>query len=394
MKLPHIKEYARKGLTSIPYQLIGDSPTTRYYTKWSYYTPYIEFLAKYAGMRREYEAYDHDKWLVNVGPGCQGLSRSIKGVLYASTSNANVGVSVENRVLAAHYVALDKVDVLHVIESPDETLTINLCYPKTSSKWVSRHLIVVVDPDVNAKLLIRDVGDVGVDYAVSTIIEFIVGSRSNIELVEVNMPSPGNPSYYLRRIIIGDEARVSVRGICSAGLMHHHREDYALRRSSVLVNRRLCIGRGATRLDNIVNVVHRGAFSKSSIEAYGVALDSSYIVIRGVARVLEESKRASTVFKARVLLLGRESKGYTAPMIEVDTGDIEQASHSASQYRLSLDELFYMRTRGLGLREVEELIVNGLAGKVLEDTSIDVELIRSDLELMGLKPTNLQYMWF
>ncbi len=389
MKLPHIKEYAKKGLTSIPYQLIGDSPTTKYYTRWSYYTPYIEFLAKYTGVRGEYKTLGPGKWLVNVGPGCQGLSRSIKGVLYASTSNANVGVSVENKVLAAHYVALDKVDVLHVIESPDETLTINLCYPKTFSKWVSRHLIIVVDPDVGAKLLIRDVSVTDVDYAVSTIIEFIVGNRSSIELVEVNVPSSRSPSYYLRRMIIGDEARVSVYGISSAGLMHHQREDFVLKKNSILVNRRLCVGRGNTRSDNIINVVHRGAFSNSSIEAYGIALDSSYIVVRGVARVSEESKHASTVFKTRVLLLGRESKGYTAPMIEVDTGDIKQASHSASQYRLSVDELFYLRTRGLGLKEVEELIVNGLADKVIGDASIDVELIRSDLELMGLKPAKL-----
>ncbi len=384
MKLPHIKEYSRKGLTSIPYQFVGDSPTIKYYTRWSYFTPYIESLYKNPTISIESPG-DSEEWTINVGPKCRGLTRNVSGLSYTSTSNANVGVNVENKVIAAHYVALDKVDVVHITDTLDNTVSVNLCYPRTSSKWISRHLIVVVDPDVSVKLLLRDASRGYVDYAVSTIIEFIIGSRARVELLEVTIPPTKSPSYYLRRMMIGDSARVNVSGISSGGLMHHHRVESVIKKDSVLVEKRLCIGRWSTRSDNIINTVHRGMHSRSSIEAYGVALDSSYVVVRGNVRISEEAKRASTTFKARVLLFGQNSKGYTAPMIEVDTGDILQASHSASQYRLGVNELFYLRSRGLSFEEIEDLVINGLLDKIINGIGVDLSLVKDDLSSINLK---------
>ena len=76
-----------------------------------------------------------------------------------------------------------------------------------------------------------------------------------------------------------------------------------------------------------------------------------------MASIAGEARKSRTSFNVEVLILGDEARGYTMPLLEIDTGDVEAASHHAAQYRVSRDQLFYMQSRGLDINEAVSLLM-------------------------------------
>ena len=119
------------------------------------------------------------------------------------------------------------------------------------------------------------------------------------------------------------------------------------------------VARPSTKTDFLLNAVHKGPESEGFIGARGVVLGDGYLAQRGLAKIDHEASWASSEVESHVTILGERGRGYAVPMLEIHTGDVTKAGHSASVTTIQEDHLFYLRSRGLNRDELERMLITG-----------------------------------
>lgn len=93
---------------------------------------------------------------------------------------------------------------------------------------------------------------------------------------------------------------------------------------------------------------------------WGESLSAVY----GLLKITAAAHRTDTYLSDKALLLGAKSRATSVPSLEILADDV-RASHGVSTGKLSPDELFYLRSRGLSEITAETLLVNAFFEEVL-----------------------------
>ncbi len=355
-KLEEIRKSASELLDKIPWQYIADSPTTRYYTDWKLFE---ELLLK--GDTEKIEASQGTRFTLPIHDtllGCTEEAGSLGGPIVYEYSKAPESYRKlfgslldpkESKLVAAHYSKLGKVYVVVLREAG--FYSIGVC--NNASLWSSSHVVVVAEPGVKAALAL----DIAPLSSGTMALEVFVGEDASLELLTITNPPNGGVFALLSRRLVLESAKLVSASLHKASRMHRVEEETALASYSSYEHQGVVIAKSTQRIDYILDTLHRGPKSSSNVRAFGFALDSAFAAARGVASITSEARKSSTSFEVEVLILGDEAKGYTMPLLEIDTGDVEAASHHAAQYRVSRDQLFYMQSRGLNPEEAVSLLL-------------------------------------
>ncbi|MET1127790.1 MAG: SufD family Fe-S cluster assembly protein [Thermoproteota archaeon] len=348
VKLSELREVAAKNIAKLSWQEVADSPTARFYTDWR---AFEALLAK--GREEPLFSRPEGYWDAVLGPcGEHGDETSTFSSLIKP---------LDNKLAAAHYANL-RDDAFSLLRLRDGSISVALCEPHGDS-WVSQHVVVEVPPKVRAELLLADLRAA----PGSTVIEVFIGRGAQLSLLLISIPKTEGPVAHIVRKRLEEEASLNAGMLASGTLMHRVEDDAVLAGSgSRYYYRGVTVGRGREWVDYVVNMVQLGAKTRAEAKASGVALDGSKVVARGVAKVAESARGAFSLFEADVMILGERAVGYTAPMMEIDTGDVEFATHHAAAFREPEDIIFYMASRGLSPSEAVSLIVNSRIGMVVE----------------------------
>ena len=116
--------------------------------------------------------------------------------------------------------------------------------------------------------------------------------------------------------------------------------------------------------DTGTKMIHMGRNTTSRIVSKGISAGRSQNSYRGLVRILPGAEGARNHSQCDSLLLGDKCGAHTFPVIESDnrTAVVE---HEATTSKISEDQLFYCRQRGITEEEAVGLIVNGYAKEVL-----------------------------
>lgn len=106
----------------------------------------------------------------------------------------------------------------------------------------------------------------------------------------------------------------------------------------------------------------------------------------GLIKVVPDAQKTEAYQANHNLLLSEAAKAFTQPQLEIYADDVK-CSHGATVGRLNEEELFYMRTRGIGEQEARLLLQMAFAGEVVEMISSqelrDEMLSRVEARLRG-----------
>ena len=141
--------------------------------------------------------------------------------------------------------------------------------------------------------------------------------------------------------------------------MHHQREEAILLEEAQLRSGGAFVAGLGEKVDYFASAVHEGPRGFSRLRATGVALEGGYAVARGVAKIDKRGEWSNTLFEGGVILLGEGARGYSAPMLEIGTGNVEEARHEALGSKPDEETIFYLQTRGLSKVEAWRIIVYG-----------------------------------
>ncbi len=117
--------------------------------------------------------------------------------------------------------------------------------------------------------------------------------------------------------------------------------------------------------DTGTKMIHMGKGTRSRIIAKGISAGHSDSTYRGQVKILPGAEDARNFTQCDSLLIGETCGAHTVPYIECKN-PTAQLEHEATTSKISEDQLFYCRQRGINEEEALALIVNGFCREVMQ----------------------------
>src|SRR6516162_4456486 len=136
--------------------------------------------------------------------------------------------------------------------------------------------------------------------------------------------------------------------------------------------------------DTGTKMIHIGKDTRSTIVAKGISAGRGQNTYRGLVRVQPRAQGARNHTQCDSLLLGDRCGAHTFPYVEV-RNTTSKAEHEASTSKISEDQLFYCRQRGLSAEDAVSLIVNGFCKEVLKELPMEFAVEAQKLLAVSLE---------
>jgi Fe-S cluster assembly protein SufB len=122
--------------------------------------------------------------------------------------------------------------------------------------------------------------------------------------------------------------------------------------------------------DTGTKMIHLGKNTRSTIIAKGIAAGRSDSTYRGQVKIMPNAEGARNYTQCDSLLIGGQCGAHTVPYIE-SRNPGAHVEHEATTSKISEDQLFYCRQRGLSDEQAVALIVNGFCREVLQQLPME-----------------------
>lgn len=127
----------------------------------------------------------------------------------------------------------------------------------------------------------------------------------------------------------------------------------------------IAVSNGKQQVDSGTKMIHLGKNTKSRIISKGIAAGKSENTYRGLVSAHRKATGARNFTNCDSLLIGNQCGAHTVPYIESKNASAV-FEHEATTSKISDDQMFYCRQRGLSAEEATALIVNGFVKDVLQ----------------------------
>src|SRR3984957_12310812 len=133
--------------------------------------------------------------------------------------------------------------------------------------------------------------------------------------------------------------------------------------------------------DTGTKMIHIGKNTRSTIVSKGISAGKGQNCYRGLVKILKGATNSRNYTQCDSLLLGDKCGAHTVPYIEV-RNTTSRAEHEASTSKIGEDQLFYCKTRGIGLEDAISMIVSGFCKEVFKE--LPMEFAVEAMKLLGV----------
>ena len=117
-------------------------------------------------------------------------------------------------------------------------------------------------------------------------------------------------------------------------------------------------------------MIHIGKNTKSTIISKGISAGRGQNTYRGLVKIEKSADGARNHTQCDSLLIGKKCGAHTFPYIEVkNPGAIVE--HEATTSKISDDQLFYCRSRGIAEEDAVSMIVDGFCKQVFRELPME-----------------------
>jgi len=132
----------------------------------------------------------------------------------------------------------------------------------------------------------------------------------------------------------------------------------------------IAITNNRQQADTGTKMVHLGRNTRSRIISKGISAGRSSQTYRGLVRMGPRAENARNYTQCDSLLIGPGCAAHTVPYIE-SRNRSARVEHEATTSRISEDQLFYCRQRGIDEEAAVALVVNGFCREVLQQLPME-----------------------
>lgn len=128
-------------------------------------------------------------------------------------------------------------------------------------------------------------------------------------------------------------------------------------------------GEGQTQ-DTGAKVIHIAKNTSSNIVMKSISKGGGKALYRGLVEIKEGAENAAVSVKCDALLLDEFSSSDTVPVMKINDSSAAIA-HEASAGKISAEDMFYLRSRGLKEDEAAAMIVNGFIEPITKELPLE-----------------------
>ena len=132
----------------------------------------------------------------------------------------------------------------------------------------------------------------------------------------------------------------------------------------------VALTRGCQQADTGTKMTHLGKNTRSTIISKGISAGRSQNAYRGLVRVSPRADGARNYTQCDSLLIGDQSGAHTFPYIE-NRHPSATLEHEATTSKVSDDQLFLCRQRGIDTEKAVSMIVNGFCKDVFKELPME-----------------------
>jgi Fe-S cluster assembly protein SufB len=122
--------------------------------------------------------------------------------------------------------------------------------------------------------------------------------------------------------------------------------------------------------DTGTKMIHIGKNTKSTIVSKGISAGHGQNSYRGLVKILKGATGARNYSQCDSLLMGDKCGAHTFPYLEVNN-NTATVEHEASVSKISDDQLFYCKQRGISAEDAVSMIVSGFCKQVFRELPME-----------------------
>ena len=259
---------------------------------------------------------------------------------------------------------------------------------------VAQHVrnLVSVGRGARLRLTVAVIGSADARGFINNRTVISMAERSRLDLVRVHESPIGVPHFDALSATLGAHSELNDTVLQTGASWTRSEIDIVLNGERATADLGgVFVARG-TQVSDIHTALSHQAPGVTSRQNYrGLAADEARGVFHGQIKVEAGARGADATQNNRNMLLSKRSQIHSTPALEILTDDVK-CKHGSATGQIDPAQLFYLRSRGLGLPEATRILTRAFAGEILsrltaEATREVVEAgIAPSLEALGVAP--------
>ena len=240
--------------------------------------------------------------------------------------------------------------------------------------------LIIAGIDSKFKIVETYVGLAKNTYLTNTVTEITLGENSVVEHDKFQVEGIGAYHIGTTHLQMSSASRYSSNAISLGGSIVRNNivARFDAEGAECILNG-LSLGRGTQVIDNHTVIDHTKPHCTSH-ELYKSILDgSSKGIFNGKVFVRKDAQKTDAKQTNKTLLLSDEATINTKPQLEIFADDVK-CTHGAAIGQLDDEQIFYLRSRGIGLDAARDILTSAFASDVVN--RITIESFRQQIEWM------------
>ena len=264
-----------------------------------------------------------------------------------------------------------------VLEKPIQL--INYLISETNM-MVNRRILVILEENTEAKLLVCDHAVNDADYMINQVAEIYIGENSHFDYYELEENSRKTNKVSSTFVCQKAHSNVVVNGISLTN---------GVTRNNIFVTFKgegaenhlsgMVIADGEQKVDNFTNIDHAVPHCHSNELFKYVVNDNAECAFAGRILVRQGADKTEAYQSNKNLCATETARMYTRPELEIYADDVK-CSHGETVGQLDANAMFYMRSRGISEQEARLLLMYAFSSDVLE--MIRLEPLKERLRML------------
>mgnify|MGYP003650653964 CR=1 FL=1 len=146
----------------------------------------------------------------------------------------------------------------------------------------------------------------------------------------------------------------------------------------------IAIANNFQQADTGTKMIHLGKNTKSRIVSKGISAGKAQNTYRGQVSIHPKATGSRNFTQCDSLLIGDKCGAHTVPYIECKNHS-SKVEHEATTSKIADDQLFYLRSRGIGEEAAVALVVNGFCKEVLQALPMEFAMEAQALVAISLE---------
>ena len=146
----------------------------------------------------------------------------------------------------------------------------------------------------------------------------------------------------------------------------------------------VAVANNRQQADTGTKMIHIGNNTRSTIVSKGISAGRAQNAYRGLVRVMPQARDARNHTQCDSLLIGKTCGAHTFPYMEVRHPSA-RVEHEATTSKISAEQLFYCRQRGIAEEDAVNMIVNGFCKEVFKELPMEFAVEAQNLLNVSLE---------